>query len=76
MKKNKSTGYLRNKPRGQPSSATDSKIMESTTKVGRRGDARGKTLSTTITKTETKTTTTRGGETKSSSRTTRTTERK
>ena len=51
MKKNKSTGYLRNKPRGQPSSATDSKIMESTTKVGRRGDARGKTLSTTITKT-------------------------
>ena len=51
MKKNKSTGYLRNKPRGQPSSATDSKIMESTPKVGRRGDARGKTLSTTITKT-------------------------
>ena len=76
MKENKSTGNLRNKPRGQPSSATATKTMESTTKVGRRGGAGGKTSSTTTTKTETKTTTTRGGETKSSTRTTRTTGRK
>ena len=68
MKENKSSGNLRNKPRGQPSSATATKTMESTTKVGRRGGAGGKTSSTTTKKTETKTTTTRGGETKSSTR--------
>ena len=72
MKENKSSGNLRNKPRGQPTTASATKTQESTTKVGRRGGAGGKTSSTTTTKKETTTTTTKGGETKTSTRTTRT----
>lgn len=72
MKENKSSGNLRNKPRGQPTTVSATKTQESTTKVGRRGGAGGKTSSTTTTKKETTTTTTKGGETKTSTRTTRT----
>ena len=72
MKENKSSGNLRNRPRGQPTTASATKTQESTTKVGRRGGAGGKTSSTTTTKKETTTTTTKGGETKTSTRTTRT----
>ena len=72
IKENKSAGNLRNKPRGQPSSVTATKTQESTTKVGRRGGAGGRTSSTTTTQKQTTTTTTRGGETKTSTRTTRT----
>ena len=70
LRQNKSTANLRTRPQ---QSTTATKTMETTTKVGRRGGAGGKTSETTTTKTETKTTT-KGGEreTKSSTRTTRT----
>ena len=70
LRQNKSTANLKARP--QPS-VTATKTMETTTKVGRRGGAGGKTSETTTTKKETKTTA-KGGEreTKSSTRTTRT----
>lgn len=65
MRGNQSTGNLRGRPQGGVSAT---KSMESTTKVGRRGGAGGKTSETT--KKETRTTTTKGGERKTSTRTT------
>ena len=77
IKPNKSTSNLRNKPQ---KSASATKTLETTTKVGRRGGAGGKTSTTTTTKKETKTTTTtnRGGDrqTKTSTKTTTTRGRK
>jgi hypothetical protein len=69
LRQNNTASNLRSKPQG---SATGKKTVESTTKVGRRGGAGGKTSTTTTTKTETKTTRTRGGDTKTSTKTTTT----
>ena len=62
--------------RNKPQSSTGTKTKETTTKVGRRGGAEGKTSTTTTTKKETRTTTTKGGQTKTSTKTTTTRGRK
>jgi hypothetical protein len=67
LKTNKSTSNLKNKPKVNISAT---KTKESTSKVGRRGGAGGKTSTITTTKTEQKTTTSnRGGERKTSTST-------
>ena len=69
LRQQNTSANLRNKPQG---SATGTKTVESTTKIGRRGGAGGKTSQTTTTTKETKTTRTRGGDTKTSTKTTTT----